>query len=112
MHGSNAENPVHGLHVRLNHNAGGSSTRQMRQDCGPMQRSDETEDSHCKTASAKDPDLLSRVTLLEPQLSELRAWVQCLNQWNGRHMIVPPIDFRVQTDSSKKGWGAYAVLVK
>lgn len=64
------------------------------------------------SASAKDPDLLSKVTLLEPQLSELRTWVQCLNQWNGRHMIVPPIDFRVQTDSSKKGWGAYAVLVK
>jgi len=48
----------------------------------------------------------SRFKLSNASKDEIRWWLNHLKQWNGKSIITPSPDLIIDTDASKKGWGA------
>ena len=49
----------------------------------------------------------SKVVLTPQCVTELKWWIESINQWNGKSMIRPSPDMTITTDASMTGWGAH-----
>ena len=58
-------------------------------------------------ALARISSYATKIDLDQGSRTELTWWIDHLKQWNGRSLISPGPDMVIQTDASKKGWGAY-----
>jgi len=47
-----------------------------------------------------------KIQLSEEAINELKWWRENLFEWNGRAIILGPPQVKIQSDASKKGWGA------
>ena len=59
-----------------------------------------------REALQEDQDYSSAVTLTQEAPEELEWWKVHFTQWNGRSLIAHNSSLTIETDASKKGWGA------
>ena len=52
---------------------------------------------------------IRQVTLTSEALSEVEWWLTCLRHWNGRSLLHPPPEIRIQSDASGTNWGAHCL---
>jgi hypothetical protein len=54
----------------------------------------------------------AKVALDQPAREEILWWRDHLHAWNGRALFQDPVELIIETDASRKGWGAYCEGVR